>query len=323
MTTDNVIARPRVVFLDRIAIRAQLKRPACEHEWIGYPTSTPEQVLSRLAGATVAITNCAVIGEEQLRHLPDLRMIAVAATGYDSIDLQACVRHGVTVTNVRDWSTTAVAEHAFSLMLALHRQLLSYRALVDEGAWQQSRFYGLLNDPLPGDLYGSTLGIVGYGNLGRRIASLGQAFGMRPIIADRKGAAPRPGRVGFEEVLATSDTLCVTCPLNEETRGLIGKAELRFMRPSAIVINCARGKIVDDAALAEALQQGRFAGAGVDVLGQEPPTSGNPLLNLKMPNLIVTPHMAFASKHTLDTLAEQLIGNVEAFLNGQPRNVVS
>lgn len=315
--------RTKIVFLDRVAIRADLRRPRCDHEWFEYPTTAPEDIVARLEGATVAITNRARLGDEELSRLPNLRLIAVAATGYDSVDLEACRRYGITVCNVRNWSTTSVAEHAFSLMLALRRQLLIYRTLVKRGDWQKSLSYGLLNDPLPGDLYDRTLGIIGYGNLGRRIEALGTAFGMKTMIAERKDRSPRIGRVSFAEVLASSDVLCVTCPLSHETRGLIGTDEIATMRSSAVLINCARGGIVDDSALADALEHGRIAGAGVDVLAEEPPKHGNPLLALKLPNLIVTPHMAFASDYSLRSLAEQLISNVEAFIRGEPTNIVT
>ncbi len=313
----------KIVFLDRVAIRTQIRRPNLAHEWFEYPTTAPEELMARLEGATVAITNRARFTEEQLERLPDLKLIAMAATGYDSIDLNLCRRHGITVTNLRDWSTTALAEHAFSLMLALRRQLLLYRAMVEAGEWQRSEFYGLLRDPIPGDLYGSQLGIIGNGHFGQRMAMIGTAFGMRPVIAERKGQPVRAGRYSFEEVLATSDVVSITCPLTPETRGLIGAAELAQMKSTALLINCARGSIVDDFALAEALRQGRLGGAGLDVLAKEPPADGNPLLALDLPNLIVTPHMAFASEHALATMAEQLIANVESFLAGVPRNVIS
>jgi glycerate dehydrogenase len=315
--------RPKVVFLDRIAIRAQLRKLRFDHDWFEYPTTYPEDLVARLHGASIAITNRARFGDEELSQLPELRLIAVSATGYDSIDIEACRRRGVTVTNIRDWSTTAVAEHVFSLILALRRQLFLYRPLIEAGAWQESQFYGLLKDPLPGDLYGSTIGIVGNGHLGQRVAALGAAFEMRPVMAEHKGRPPRQGRVRFEEVLQQCDVLCIACPLTEETRGMIGAVELAQMKPGALLINCARGGIVDDAALAEALTSGRLAGAGVDVLGQEPPRGGNPLLDLKLPNLIVTPHMAFASERSIRNLAEQLMTNIEAFVSGQPRNVVA
>jgi glycerate dehydrogenase len=226
------------------------------------------------------------------------------------------------VCNVREWSVS-VPEHVFALMLALRRQLPAYQQAVSAGRWQASPTYGFLLEPLPITLSGTSLGIIGYGALGQRVAAIAQAFGMETLIAEHKGATPlRSGRTSFETVLAQSEVLVILCPLTEQTRNLIGAAELARMKPDALLINCARGGIVDETALAGALRRGELGGAGVDVLVQEPPPEGNPLLDLKLPQLIVTPHMAFASVQSLEALAEQLIGNLEAFVQGQPRNVV-
>ncbi len=189
--------------------------------------------------------------------------------------------------------------------------------------WQASPTYGFLLQPLPITLAGTTLGVIGYGALGRQVSVLARAFGMKTLIAEHKGAATlRAGRASFERVLAESHALVILCPLNETTCGMIGASELAQMRPDALLINCARGGIVDEAALAGALLRNELGGAGIDVLSQEPPTAGNPLLDLDLPNLILTPHMAFASVQSIETLAEQLIGNLEAFVARQPRNLV-
>lgn len=314
---------PKIVFLDRVAVRVPLRPLRFPHRWFEYPTSTPENVLQRLEGASVAVTNRFPFREEHLRALPELRLIAVSATGYDCLDMEACRRHGVAVTNVRDWCTSTVAEHAFAMIFALQRQLFRYRLLVQAGAWQKSAFYGVLEEPLPETLQGSTLGIIGLGALGRRLASIGEAIGMRVWVAERRASTPRPGRVSFEDVLRSSEVLCLTCPLTPDTRGLIGAAELATMKPTALLINCARGSVVDDDALAEALREGRLGGAGVDVLREEPPRNGNPLLDLDLPNLIVTPHTAFASRQALETLAEKLMAGIEAFAAGAPLQLVS
>lgn len=312
----------KVVFLDRFAIRAALRPLRFAHEWQEYPTTTPEQVVERLAGAQIAITNRVRFDAAVISQLPDLKLIAVSATGYECIDVAACRRAGITVTNVRDWSTPAVAEHAFAMMLTIRRQLLVYRQAVAAGEWQRSHFYGVLKEALPQDLYGCTLAIVGYGALGKRLALLGQAFGMQVLIADHKGTAPRAGRVAFDQALARADVLCIACPIAADTRNLIDTAELARMKPTATLINTARGGIVNEQALAEALREGRIGGAGIDSLAEEPPRDGNPLLDLQLPNLIVTPHMAFASDSTLARLVEQLLSTVESFVAGQPENVV-
>ncbi|MGE0486453.1 MAG: D-2-hydroxyacid dehydrogenase [Gammaproteobacteria bacterium] len=314
---------PRVVFLDRFAIRAELRPLNFPHTWVEYPTTAPDEVVERLAGTAIALTNRVRFDADLLARLPELRLIAVAATGYEGIDVAACRAAGVTVCNVRDWSTPAVAEHSFAMILALRRQLLVYREAVAAGEWARSHFYGVLKTPLPPGLAGACLVIVGLGALGRRLATLGAAFGMEVLVAERKGATPRAGRVAFEAALARADVLCVACPKLPETTDLIDAAELARMKPTAVVINTARGGIVNETALADALVNGRLGGAGLDSLSVEPPREGNPLLGLDLPNLILTPHMAFASDLTLAALAEQLLGNVEAFVAGSPRNVVS
>lgn len=315
--------QPKVVFLDRLAIRAPIRQLRFAHEWVEYPTTAQADAVARLAGAAIAITNRVFLGKDIIAQLPELRLIAVSATGYECIDVAACRDAGIVVTNVRDWSTYAVAEHAFAMMLCLRRQLLLYREAVRHGEWQRSSFYGVLKDPLPSDLYGNTLGIIGFGHLGKRIAHLGSSFGMQVLIAGRIGQDASDGQTRFEEVLGRADVLCITCPLTPETRDLIGSEELAKMKPSAVLINCARGGIVNEAAAANALRNGLIGGLGTDVLSTEPPREGNPLLELELPNLILTPHMAFASEHALASLAEQLMTNIEAFVRGEPRNVVS
>lgn len=312
----------KIVFLDREGLPATVRPPRFPHEWHEYPTSSPDVVVERLQDATIAIIDRVALGEAELAQLPRLKLIAVAATGFDTVDVAACRRRGIAVANVRNWSTS-VSEHVFALILALRRNLLSYHDAVQDGAWQRAENYTLLQDPMPLSLSGSTMGIIGYGGLGRTVAELGKAFGMRVLVAERKGAGElREGRTHFDEVLAESSVLVVLCPLTEETHGLIGSAELGSMPRCSLLINCARGGIVDEQALATALQRGDIAGAGVDVLSQEPPRSGNPLLTLRQPNLIVTPHVAWASVQSLQNLADQLIDNIEAFVAGTPRNLV-
>jgi glycerate dehydrogenase len=313
----------RVVFLDRNAIKVPMRRPAFAHAWIEHAHTPAPETIERLRDATIAITNRVAITTDVLAAVPTLRLVAVAATGYEHVDVPACARAGVAVCNVRDWSVS-VPEHVFAMALALRRQLLAYRSAVREGRWAASPTYGLLLEPLPRTLSGGVLGVVGHGALGRRVEALGRGFGMEIQIAERKGAASvRAGRVPFEQVLAASDLLAVLCPLTAETKGLIGADELAAMRPDALLVNCARGGIVDEAALVAALRAGTIAGAGVDVLSEEPPRHGNPLLDADLPNLIVTPHMAWASIESMKTLVDQLIGNVEAFVAGAPRNLVT
>ncbi|HEY0099791.1 MAG TPA: D-2-hydroxyacid dehydrogenase [Pyrinomonadaceae bacterium] len=304
----------RIVFLDRNTLRAKIRPPAFAHEWREYGATRAEEVVERLEAASIAIVNKVEIRDAHLAQLPALRLIAVAATGTDNIDLKSCRERGVAVSNVRGYAAGTLPEHVFMLMLALRRNLVSYRTDVRAGRWQRAEGFCLLDHPIR-DLHESTLGIIGYGALGRAVEQLARAFRMHTLIAEHKGAQhTRAGRTPFAEVLRTSDIVTLHTPLTAETRHLIGAPELALMKPSALLINCARGGILDEAALVEALQAGVIAGAGVDVLSREPPREGNPLLELDLPNLIVTPHVAWASLEAMQTLADQLIENIEAFI---------
>jgi glycerate dehydrogenase len=314
----------RIVFLDRNTLEANIRRPSFEHEWIEYDETGAGEVVERLKDATIVITNKVRLREAELRQSPSLRFIAVAATGVDIIDLEYCKRAGLPVSNVRDYAGYAVPEHALMLMLALRRNLLSYRQDVQSGEWEWARPHSfcLFNHPIH-DLHGSRLGIIGYGTLGKAVERLALALGMRVAIAEHKGAGKvREGRTSFEEVLGTSDIVTLHSPLNDETRNMIGAAELRLMKRAAILINTARGGLVDETALAESLRSGQIGGAGFDVLTSEPPREGNVLLNLNLPNFILTPHNAWASRETMQRLADQLIENIEAFVKGEPKNLV-
>jgi glycerate dehydrogenase len=313
----------RVVFLDRASIVANLRRPRAATDYIEYPGSDGPEVLERLEGATVAITNKVPLREPVLRRLPELKLIAVAATGYDVVDVGYCREHGVAVANIRNYAVHTVPEHAFALILALRRNLIAYRADVEHGVWNRCEQFCFFDHPIR-DLHGSQLGIIGEGVLGRAMAALGTAFGMHPVFRDH------PDRVGEDleyqplpRLLAESDVLTLHCPLLPGTRNLIGEAELRAMKRTAILINTARGGLVDERALARALQEGWIAGAGVDVLTIEPPREGNPLLEVQLPNLIVTPHIAWASLGAMQFLADQLIDNIDAWSRGAPQNLVT
>ncbi|MFL6210221.1 MAG: D-2-hydroxyacid dehydrogenase [Pyrinomonadaceae bacterium] len=307
----------RIVFLERGTLVAEIRRPRFAHEWREYETTLPEQVVERLRGASIAVTNKLALGAAELAELPELKLIAVAATGTDNIDLAECRRRNIAVVNVRGYAVTTLPEHVLMLLLALRRNLLGFRADMRTGAWAHAPQFCLHTRSI-NDLHGTTLGVVGYGTLGQAVACLAAAIGMNVLVAERKGAATlRAGRTPLAEVLAASDVLTLHAPLNAETRHLIGAAELKQMKPSALLINCGRGGLVDEAALVAALQAGEIAGAGVDVLSREPPHDGNPLLDVELPNLIVTPHVAWASQQAMQALADQLIANIEAFVWGQ------
>ena len=313
----------RVVFLDRASILANVRRPSAATDYIEYPGSQGHELRERLRGATVAITNKVPLRAALLRELPDLRLIAVAATGYDVVDVGYCREHGVAVTNIRNYAVHTVPEHAFTLILALRRNLIAYRHDVERGVWNRCEQFCFFDHPIR-DLHGSQLGIIGEGVLGRAMAAIGTAFGMHAVFRDH------PDRAGEDleyqplpRLLAESDVLTLHCPLLPSTRNLIGEAELRAMKRTAILINTARGGLVDERALARALQEGWIAGAGIDVLTIEPPREGNPLLDLRLPNLIVTPHIAWASLGAMQFLADQLIDNIDAWARGAPQNLVT
>ena len=306
-----------IVFLERDTLRAELRRPAFEHVWRDYGRTRPEEVEERLRDATVAVVNKVPLRAEVLARLPALRLVAVAATGTDNVDLEFCRGRGVEVRNVRGYARETLPEHVLMLVLALSRNLVGYREDVRAGLWQRAGQFCLHTHEIR-DLHGATLGLVGHGTLGRGVERLARAFGMEVLISEHKGAAElRKGRTRFEEVLRASDVVSLHVPLGAETRGLVGPKELRLMKPSAILINCARGGVVDEAALASALREGRIAGAGIDVLSAEPPGDENPLLDPSVPNLLVTPHVAWAGRRAQQALADQLIDNIEAFVKSK------
>jgi glycerate dehydrogenase len=313
----------RVVFLERDSIKANVRRPAFEHAWTEYASTRPDEVVARLQDATVALINKTQLREPTLAQLPSLKMIAVAATGYDCVDLAACRARGIAVANIRNYAVHTVPEHSFALILALRRNLLAYRQDVEAGVWNTATNFCFLTHDI-GDLHGSTLGIVGEGAIGQATAAIGRGFGMRVLFADH----PPPKAEGvdytpFEQVLAESDVLSLHCPLTPATRNLIGLEQFRAMKRNALLINTARGGLVDEAALIQALDEGLIAGAGFDVLTTEPPRNGHPLLDVRRPNFILTPHVAWASNEAMQFLADQLIDNVEAWAAGRPQHLVT
>lgn len=313
----------RVVFLDRASLPTALRAPHFPHAWQDYEQTLPGQVAERIADATLLVTNKVGLPSAVLAQAPQLQMIAAAATGTDNIDLAYCREHGIVVSNIRDYAQHTVPEHVFMLILALRRNLLAWRADMQSGLWQQATQFCLFTQPMQ-DLYGSTLGIVGGGALGRAVAYLGTAFGMHVLFAEHKNASTvRPKYTDFDSVFGQSDVISVHAPLNSETRHFIGEREFNLMKPSALLINTARGNLVDEAALEQALLSGRIAGAGFDVLSEEPPHKGNRLLDLNLPNFILTPHVAWSGQQAMQTLAEQLIANLEAYVRGAPRNRVA
>jgi glycerate dehydrogenase len=312
----------RVVFLDRASLKAAVRKPRCAGEYVEYEKTAPEEIVGHLAGATIAIVNKVPMREATLRELPQLKMIAVAATGYDVIDVPYCSQHGIAVANIRNYAVHTVPEHAFALILALRRNLLAYRQDVERGVWNRSDQFCFFTHDI-GDLHGSTLGIIGEGAIGQATAAIGRAFGMRVLFADH--APPKMPDVvftAFADVLKESDVISLHCPLVPATRNLIGIEEMRRMKRSALLINTARGGLVDETALIRALDEGLIAGAGFDVLTTEPPRNGNPLLEVRRANFILTPHIAWASDGAMQFLADQLIDNIDLWADGTPQHLV-
>jgi len=312
-----------VVFLERNSIKAHVRRPRFEHTYEEYAHTSTDQVVPHLRHATIAIINKVQLSDEILAQLPRLKMVAISATGYNGIDIAACRKRGIAVANIRNYAIHTVPEHVFALVLALRRNLPAYRREIEEGAWQKSEQFCLFTHHIR-ELSGSTMGIIGEGAIGQGTAAIARGFGMRVLFAYH--ASPKKKEVALtplDQVLAESDILSLHCPLTPATQNMIGIDELRKMKRSALLINTARGGLVNETALVQALDEGLIAGAGFDVLTTEPPVNGNPLLDLRRPNFILTPHVAWASDEAMQVLADQLIDNVEAWVAGRPQNLVT
>ncbi len=317
----------KIVFLDNgtIGPGVTMRRPTFEHDWIGYDRTAPGEVVERLADAAIAITNKVPIDETVLAELTDLKHVAVAATGYDVVDIDACRARGVAVSNIRGYAINTVPEHTFALIAALRRNILEYRDQVLDGDWIRADQFCFFNRPI-WDLAGSTLGIIGAGAIGQAVGRVGKGFGMNVIYYDAYAEAePETGAlVSLETLRDSADAITCHCPLTDETRNMIDRAFMQRMKDTAILINTARGGIVDEEALAEAIANDEIAGAGIDVTESEPPGFDSTIMALaKEPNVILTPHVAWASVGGMQTLANQLIDNIESFMAGTPRNLVT
>ncbi len=316
----------RIVFLDRATLSPQtrLRAPGFPHEMVVHDRTAPDEVAARIADADVVITNKVPLGSDALAAASRLRLVAVAATGTDVVDLEACAAQGITVSNIRNYAVHTVPEHTFALMLALRRSIVAYHQSVKAGRWQEAGQFCYFDYPVR-DLAGSTLGIIGDGSIGQAVAELAKAFGMRPLFSAYKGTTGMgPLYTPFEELLRTSDIITLHAPLMPSTRDMIGRPEFALMARRPLLINTARGGLVDEEALAEALRSGQIGGAAFDVATREPPPEDHVLMQLlDLPNFILTPHVAWASQEAIQSLADQLIENVEAFWAGDPRHVMA
>jgi len=286
-----------------------------------YDGSNPREVALRLRDAAVVLVDQTAIPREALAAAPQLRLISLAGTGYDKVDVVAAREFGIAVTHVRGYCTTSVVQQVWSLILSLTQRLSAYREYATDGSWAKFGPVNVRAQPIR-ELAGRTLGIVGWGDLGSGVAKIGEAFGMQILVANRVGGAPVAGRVPLDELLARADVLSLHCPLTPATRLLIGTRELALMKSDAVLINTARGGLVDSAALAAALRSGRLGGAGIDVLPQEPPVDGDPLLDPSIPNLIVTPHVAWAALESRQRSFDEMAANIADFLAGGRRGRV-
>ena len=287
-----------------------------------FDVTEDSQIAERIQGAEIVLANKSRLTDELLRDCPTLRFIGLTATGTDNVDLTAAKRNDIAVCNIRAYCTESIAEHVFGCLLNLTRNLAHYNAAVRSGLWQKSEDFCLLSLPIR-ELSAMTLGIVGYGELGKGVANIANAFGMEVLISARPGTGSiDDGRVAFDELLQRSDVISLHCPLSDATAGLFGEAEFKKMKSDAILINTARGGLIDSAALVVALETGEIGAAAVDVLPKEPPVDGDPLLDYDGQNLMITPHVAWGSNEARQAAIDELIANVAAFIDGKDRNRV-
>lgn len=300
-----------------------IPKPRVQHQWISYGFTAPEDTIARLQNADVAVTNKVVIDREVMQKLPNLKLIAVTATGMNNIDLTAAKEFGITVKNVAGYSSVSVPEHVIGMIFALKHSLMGwYRDQLDN-RWAQSQQFCYFDYPIT-DVRDSVLGIIGKGNLGREVGGLAEAIGMKVLYAERPNVAPnqcREGYTPFESVLQSADVISLHCPLTEETQNIINHTSLSQMKKGALLINTGRGALVDEHALVSALKCGHLAGAAIDVMLKEPPEQNNVIMQAAkvMPNLLVTPHIAWASSSAIETLLQKVCENIELFVTAQQR----
>ena len=320
----------KIVFLDRetIASHVNIRPPDFEHEWIEYGRTKIEDVSERLKDANIAITNKAPINKTTLDKCPNLKMIAVAATGFDIVDVDECKKRGIVVSNIRGYAVNTVPEHTFALILSLKRSLVGYRKDVADGEWKKAAQFCFFNHRID-DLNGKTIGIIGEGSLGSSVAKIGKnGFGMIPVFMDHdfvkdidrieKKFLPK------KEFFSSADIISVHCPLTPQTENLLNIDAFKSMKNSAIVINTARGAVINEKDLCIAMKEKLIAGAAIDVLAKEPPENDHPYMELlSLPNFVLTPHTAWASSEAMQILSDQMIDNIENFVRGEPTNMVS
>ena len=316
-----------IVFLDRKTLGPNItvRRPSFPHQWREFDRTSAAQVVDRLKDVDIAITNKVAINSQALDELPNLKHIAVAATGTNVVDLAACKVKGISVSNIQAYAMQSVPEFTFAAMLGLRRRLFQYREEVQQGVWQQEDQFCFFNEPIY-DLAGSTLGIIGTGSIAIAVGKIANAFSMRVLYHSPSGRnyLENGELVDLKTLCARSDIISIHCPLNDKTNGMIDASCLSLMKPTALLINTARGDIISLSSLKHALDTNVIAGAALDVLPKEPPDAADPIMALtKSPNFLLTPHIAWASEQAMQTLADQLIDNVEALVKDQPQHIVN
>jgi glycerate dehydrogenase len=283
--------------------------------------SNESKIAERIQDADVALLNKLELTRELLFGAPRLRLVALAATGTNNVDLIAARDRGIAVCNVRAYCTASVVQQVWGLILSLTQHVYEFSRLSKDGSWARDEAGTVLSHPIR-ELTGRIFGVVGWGELGRGAARVAETFGMRVAIANRPGEPSQPGRLNLDDLLAAADIVSLHCPLTDATRGLIGARELALMKSDALLINTARGALVDSAALAAALKAGRLGGAGIDVLPREPPVNGDPLLDSQIPNLLVTPHIAWAAREARQRCIDEMAANIRDFRDGGRRGRV-
>ena len=313
-------------FLDSVSLEPSdldlTSLESCFTTLVQYPITSSDEVVARLQGVDVAIVNKVILDASLLSALPDLKHILIAATGTNNVDLAAAKQLNISVQNCQGYGVSSVAQHCMMLMLTLSTRFLDYHQAVHNGAWSKSPLFCLLDFPVS-DLSGKTLGIIGYGELGQAVAALGKAFGMKVIISALPARSYTDQRVPLEAFLQQADVVSIHCPLTPETANLIAMEQLQLMGPSALLINCARGGIVNEHDLLKALSNKVIAGAATDVLTEEPPRPNHPMLQYKANNLIITPHSAWVSKNARQTIVHQLVDNIKSVTTEYPQFLVN
>jgi glycerate dehydrogenase len=277
--------------------------------------------LEQMRDADIVLINKLALNRELLHGAPKLKLVTLAATGTNNVDLVAARERGIGVCNLRAYCTSSVAQHAWALILSLTQHIPEYSRVSRDGSWVKDEAQAVLAHPIR-ELNGRIFAVIGWGELGKATARIAEAFGMRVVIANRPGAPRAAGRLDLDDLLIVADIVSLHCPLTDDTRGMIGARELALMKPEALLINTARGALIDSAALAAALQAGLLGGAGLDVLPEEPPVHGNPLLDLDIPNLLVTPHVAWSAREARQRCLDEMAENIRDFRRGGRRGRV-